>query len=333
MVQLLDQHHASLAACDANGLTPLDLALNSIDTAYDMVLLLLARGAAQPTILGSYPDALQALLEEGLVDVSLVDHFGSLLHSLCAQPHLEIGCSVCASKVLSQCLQPGIPLNYARPSDGYTALQIACAHGHAAAVKLLLAHGADPLLDKDTVGLHPIKMAAANDHLACIEAFFKATSCSWNAIDPRLLADQLLAGRQDVALVLLKHSFCTQLDNGWAPDGMAALHVAACLGYPLIVKELIKKGASLDVRDQYNRTPLRCVAERLTLDRVVFANNACPEELRWIRLLRENARILLTAGASPGTDCVARLFVKKKKYKVGKGTRGKKAWQSRRNRG
>ena len=59
-------------------------------------------------------------------------------------------------------IEKGSDLN-ARRSDGYSALHVAAANGNNTGVRLLLEHGADPLI-KDNNGRTPLLVALSKGH-------------------------------------------------------------------------------------------------------------------------------------------------------------------------
>ena len=75
-------------------------------------------------------------------------------------------------------------------------------------------------------------------------------------------------------------------------DGLTTLHAAAAKGADAVVQFLIAKGAKVDVRDKYQRTPLSIAAgERLPW---------IPDGLRLSDMIQPSTRdLLLKLGATP----------------------------------
>jgi ankyrin repeat protein len=105
------------------------------------------------------------------------------------------------------------------------------------AMKLLLAHGADPTLGPTRSGINPLMAAAGlGTNEADTTGRSKTQQDAITAI--QLLIDQGL----DI--------------NAKANDGRTALHGAALQGYDEVIKFLATKGADLNARDRKGFTPL-----------------------------------------------------------------------------
>lgn len=118
--------------------------------------------------------------------------------------------------------------------DGQTAFLRAALSGDIALMRLLLEHGADPNLGTFD-GATPL-MAAAGVNWVVSQTFSRS--------DEEYL--------QAAALCLEKGNDVNAVNS----QGFAAVHGAANRGFDAMVKLLVEKGATLDVKDKQGRTPL-----------------------------------------------------------------------------
>ncbi len=104
---------------------------------------------------------------------------------------------------------------------GKSALHVACEAGHLGAAGVLLRYGADPVL-RDLTGATPL-IYATREGAA------------------ELVSDIITRGHD--------------LDSA-GQSKRTALHIAACNGFEIIVKQLLEAGAKYNIKDQCNWTPL-----------------------------------------------------------------------------
>lgn len=123
---------------------------------------------------------------------------------------------------LRHLLEANPALANARSSDGFTPLHLAAYYGHADAVRLLLAHHADPnAVSHNALAVQPLHSALAGDSAQCV----------------RLLVE---AGA-DV--------------HATQPGGTSPVHQAAAQGNLDALRILVQHGASLNVVDEQGHTP------------------------------------------------------------------------------
>jgi len=158
---------------------------------------------------------------------------------------------------LKQLLAHGADVNLPR-ADGRTPYRIAVRHGNAAIASLLLEHGAEPS------GLLPIEeflgacLAADAGRARAILASHPALPAAMTGEDRAAMVD---AVRQDSASAIrLMVALGFQLD--WEDTGGGtALHSAAWLGKPELVRVLIELGAPINLRDsRFGCSPLAWAA-------------------------------------------------------------------------
>lgn len=119
----------------------------------------------------------------------------------------------------------------AEDEAGYPALHLAAMHGHVEVAQLLLAHGAD--------------VNAPDQH--------QTTPLQWAA---RFSSDKLVRLLLDAG---------AELELGADAVGYAALHYstihyAAGQGSPETIRLLVERGANINIKDKYGRTPLHLLA-------------------------------------------------------------------------
>lgn len=152
-------------------------------------------------------------------------------------------------------LKKGADVN-ARASNGHTALHYAAAYGPVDLVKLLLQKGAPVNFDVkdnaqgDDPGCTPLLYAAANGHLEIVKILLKKgasvnAKASYNTI--HVSATPLIAATKIA-------SDYTKLGGGPLPGTRA--DTTKKHGYPEVVKTLLTKGASIDLKDNFGRTAL-----------------------------------------------------------------------------
>jgi hypothetical protein len=189
---------------------------------------------------------------------------------------------------------------------GATPFYIAAKQGDVALMRLLVAHGADPLIS--TVHKVTPLMAAAglgyyegespspstglpeNERLEAVKLAVELGGDVNAAVDfgiPPLQGDgyALLSDYYDYPKELEGTPATALGDVRW--DGMTALHGAANMSEPLtIIKFLVEKGAKLDARNKLGRTPLM-LAESLKVNTV----NVAPRAAELLRQLMKERKL------------------------------------------
>ena len=152
---------------------------------------------------------------------------------------------------------------------GATPYLLAAASHDVTVMRMLVDAGADPKI-RTTTGLTPLMVAAGAGRVQDLSEDEKQA-----ALEAVQLAVELGA---DVGAM--------------NEDGLTALHAAAAKGADAVVQFLIAKGAKIDVRDKYQRTPLSIAAgERLPW---------IPDGLRLSDMIQPSTRdLLLKLGATP----------------------------------
>lgn len=162
-------------------------------------------------------------------------------------------------ELVRQLLAAGADIN-ARNHMGGTVLMFAAASGHSGIVELLLDRGAD--VNRQSVnGWSAIMMAAVKNHLDIVKQL-RQRGADINLPDvygwtPLMRA--VYEGRKAVVAFLLEQP---QIDlERYNDNGQTALHVAVIAERPLIVADLLARGAR-QRKDFAGRTP-HSIAERL----------------------------------------------------------------------
>ncbi|CAF3449980.1 unnamed protein product [Rotaria sp. Silwood1] len=127
-------------------------------------------------------------------------------------------------------------------SDGITALLLAANSGHAACVALLLKSGADMFNDRDKRERSPVYLASMRNHIQTLEI--------------------LLQHARELDGLEKEKSAINEIDR----YGRTALHAAAEFGHVNIVNELLKREASLTIKDDDEYTPLMLCCKKNRLD-------------------------------------------------------------------
>ncbi len=152
---------------------------------------------------------------------------------------------------------------------GATPFLLAAASQDVTVMRMLVDAGADPKI-RTTAGLTPLMVAAGAGRVQ------------------DLTEEEKLVALETVQLAVELGADVTAMNE----DGLTALHAAAANGADAVVKFLISKGAKIDVRDKYQRTPLSIAAgERLPW---------IPDGQRLSDMLQPSTRdLLLELGATP----------------------------------
>jgi ankyrin repeat protein len=184
-----------------------------------------------------------------------------------------------------------------------------------ALVEALLRHGANPNVQIEKplpvggagspviVGATPFLLAAASHDLTVMRMLADAgadpTISTTTGLTPLMVAagagrvqdfseDEKLSALAAVELAVELGADVSAMNQ----DGLTALHAAAAKGADAVVQFLIARGARVDVRDKYQRTPLSIAAgERLPW---------IPDGLRLSDMIQPSTRdLLLKLGATP----------------------------------
>ncbi len=152
---------------------------------------------------------------------------------------------------------------------GATPFLLAAASQDVTVMRMLVDAGADPKI-RTTAGLTPLMVAAGAGRVQ------------------DLTEEEKLIALETVQLAVELGADVTAMNE----DGLTALHAAAANGADAVVQFLISKGAKIDVRDKYQRTPLSIAAgERLPW---------IPDGQRLSDMLQPSTRdLLLKLGATP----------------------------------
>ena len=152
---------------------------------------------------------------------------------------------------------------------GATPYLLAAASHDGTVMRMLVDAGADPKI-RTTTGLTPLMVAAGAGRVQDLSEDEKQAALATVQLAVELGADV----------------------GAMNEDGLTALHAAAAKGADTVVQFLIAKGAKIDVRDKYQRTPLSIAAgERLPW---------IPDGLRLSDMIQPSTRdLLLKLGATP----------------------------------
>jgi ankyrin repeat protein len=227
---------ASLNLTDPDGTTALLLAI--INSHYDTAAVLLEKGA-DPNIADS---AGMAALYAAVDMNTLIEIYGRPARRTADQ----LSALALIEKLLDRGANPNAPLKAPAlqrahtPGDrnlgeGATPLMRAARNGDAAAMRLLLQHGANPALEQKNHITALMLAAGLGRGLGTFADEFSTEAQQLEAV--RVLLNQHV----DI--------------NGANDAGQTALHFAA-LSMDSVVELLVMNGAALDARDKQNRTPL-----------------------------------------------------------------------------
>ena len=145
----------------------------------------------------------------------------------------------------------------AQTSEGYTLLHYAADAGNLAMVEALLERGADPTI-KSNAGSTPAMMAIGT----MVQARIKKAAAAWGKGAPAAAAGtgdfdkiRYAIGIKDNAAAI------AELDKGidinmQTDEGYSLLHYAADQGNLAMVKELIRRGADVNLKSARGSTPL-----------------------------------------------------------------------------
>eukprot|EP00906_Rhabdomonas_costata_P004376 RCo006470 len=186
-------------------------------------------------------------------------------------------------------------------SEETSPLFIACQNGHRRVVELLLRRGANPNLPGCNGGL-PLWNAAREGHIKVVDLLLRAGAdidghtgcCGCNTDGATALHGAAETGKFVVLLALLQWKASVNLTDA---KGRTALHVAAEMLRPLIVRMLMRRGhARTDLKDSQGKLPVAYGNEDVQLELQPEANwrlldGVCFRPLQYVeQLLREGLR-------------------------------------------
>lgn len=227
---------------DPDGATPLVLAI--VNAHYDVAALLVRRGA-DPNIADK--DAQMAALYAAVDMNTLAVGHGRPnprpSGSLSALDLIEILLAHGAdpnARLAAPLMQRQHTVGDSALGAGSTPLMRAAKTGDVAAMRLLVAAGAEPSLT----------------HPNGVDALMLASGLGWRDGSPA--APSYDQGTEDAAVEAIRYLLALGLDiNATTANGDTPLHVAVSgRGSPKIVRFLVERGASLEAKDKRGRTPL-----------------------------------------------------------------------------
>ncbi|XP_062390617.1 ankyrin repeat and SOCS box protein 9-like [Sardina pilchardus] len=186
--------------------------------------------------------SLSRIIEQGAsVNLVTLDQI-SPLHVACRQGH-----TACVKTLLEHGANVNISsINWNTP------LSDACGHGNAACVDLLLRHGASTQGGSTTTS--PIHQAAAKGHTECIESLLKY------GVDIDQSTDQagppLYTACANQHLSTVKRLLQLGASVNCSKNGDSALHLAAQLSNPELVKTLLDHGADHKAKNKAGKLPV-----------------------------------------------------------------------------
>jgi ankyrin repeat protein len=156
------------------------------------------------------------------------------------------------TEILQILIKKGASVNVRAGDTGVTPLHLAGASGDGAAVRLLLANGANRAA-RDTFGATPLEQAAKLHRTEVVEALLPPGSGS--RID--LLTEAVIKGHADLVKVLLERGTDANVRNA---SGATPLHDAALKGQTEVARVLVEHGADVKAKNTFGATPLHDAA-------------------------------------------------------------------------
>lgn len=181
-----------------------------------------------------------------------------------------------------------------RDKDNWTPLHRAILAGHKEIAEFLIANGAD-VNAKNNIGAIPIMLAAIRDYNDIVEILIK------NGAEKTIYVAAAQGDIESVKTMLKKDpNLASALA---ANDGWSALHWAAYMDRPDVIKLLIENGADVNIRDGINNvTPLFWAVRKGRLDAAkLLIDKGADVKIK----MKEGQTLLHT----PGTLETARLLI------------------------
>ncbi|GBN29040.1 Ankyrin-3 [Araneus ventricosus] len=178
----------------------------------------------------------------------------SCLHFSSKAPNIE---------AMKYSLKQGLDIN-SKDFNDRTALHIAAEYNRLKIVEFLL-NKSVPVNGSDAEGITPLHIAAENNSQEIVKCLLKReahTSKTMFRLPPLHYA--IFKGSIEVAKILLENE--ANVDRIKAQGGSTALHTAAEIGEPGIMRLLIGKKASVDSRDDTENTPFHNAVRNSHLD-------------------------------------------------------------------
>jgi ankyrin repeat protein len=163
---------------------------------------------------------------------------------------------------------------------GATPFLLAAGSGDVAAMRLLAAHGADPLMATDE-RVTPLMAAAGIGRVD----------------DPKDDEKKIELGATKLAVEMGNDV------NAVNVKGRTALHIVAYTGADEIAQFLIEKGAKVDVKDKIGQTPWT-IAEHVIPDTAIGAEKIHPSHKSTAELLLQHGASRLTMADFPPADSI-----------------------------
>uniref|UniRef100_A0A8C9W2I0 Ankyrin repeat domain 27 n=1 Tax=Scleropages formosus TaxID=113540 RepID=A0A8C9W2I0_SCLFO len=171
-------------------------------------------------------------------------------HPLCQCPRCEP-----LQKKFARLQTSGLGVNCST-TDGFTPLHVAALHGHAALVSLLIRHGAN-INARNAQSATPLHLACQNSHVQVVTLLLECNA-KVNKKDQygnTPLIHACLQGHLNTAGIL---GASVNMSN---QQGNAPLHEAVKGSHLALAELLVKAGASVQLRNKRQRTPLDCALE------------------------------------------------------------------------
>lgn len=176
----------------------------------------------------------------------------SRCHPLCQ-------CPACAPSRKLSVLQAGALGVNSCSAGGFTPLHVAALHGRSPLAALLIRHGAD-VNARTEQSATPLHLACQHSHVQVVR-FLLECNAKLNKKDHygnTPLIQACLCGSLETTTTLLQSA---ALLNAVNLQGNTALHEAVRGGHQALVELLLRGGASADIRNKRQRTPLDCAYE------------------------------------------------------------------------
>ncbi|HEY1759074.1 MAG TPA: ankyrin repeat domain-containing protein [Bryobacteraceae bacterium] len=281
-VEKLIQQHADVNAADAEGMTPLDLAVRAGDA--KMTALLLQAGASAKTstrdgitplwlaVMNRNVEITDALLKAGADPNAALPDGETILMTAARAGN---------AAVAELLIKNGANVAAAGPAFGETALMIAAMANHADVIEVLLKHGAE-------VNGRSKELSYPKDRFGLEGVLTILPHGSWS---PLMYAAR--EGSVDAARALCGGG--AEL-NAADPDGSSSLLLAITNGHFDTAALLIERGANVNAADSTGTTPLYAAVDMNTLGEIFGRpGRASHDRMNAVDLMK----LLLDHGANP----------------------------------